>query len=138
MNYRVILDTNVIISLSLKKNPFTAIADLDEIIKTPNVTILYSEMIFKEYEEVLKRPKFGLDPLNIQAALEKIMYECVKVDDKVFEEELIDQKDQPFYFVCLSNADSYLITGNLKHFPKNARIVSPREFVEIFNRDRVE
>lgn len=138
MNYRVILDTNVIISLSLKKNPFTAIADLDEIIKTPNVTILYSEMIFKEYEEVLKRPKFGLDPLNVQAALEKIMYECVKVDDKVFEEELIDQKDQPFYFVCLSNADSYLITGNLKHFPKNARIVSPREFVEIFNRDRVE
>ncbi|MCQ2797642.1 MAG: putative toxin-antitoxin system toxin component, PIN family [Bacilli bacterium] len=138
MNYRVILDTNVIISLSLKKNPFTAIADLDEIIKTPNVTILYSEMIFKEYEEVLKRPKFGLDPLNIQTALEKIMHECVKVDDKVFEEELIDQKDQPFYFVCLSNADSYLITGNLKHFPKNARIVSPREFVEIFNRDQVE
>ena len=139
MNYKVIIDTSVIVSFALSRNNKSAIAELETIIKHPNVTVLYSEKIFQEYEDVLSRPKFGFDPLNVQFALNKIRFECLKVDDKEFEKEIVDPQDKPFYFLTLSVDDSYLVTGNLKHFPKNARIVSPREFVDIYyNKDSNE
>lgn len=33
--------------------------------------------------------------------------------------------------MALSKEDSFLVTGNLKHFPKKPFIVSPAEMVEI-------
>ena len=31
----------------------------------------------------------------------------------------------------MSREDSYLVTGNLKHFPKNGRVVSPADMLYI-------
>ena len=42
-------------------------------------------------------------------------------------------KDLPFYEVVLEKRDSdtYLVTGNIKHFPKDPFIVTPRELLDI-------
>ena len=52
---------------------------------------------------------------------------------KISEETFVDKDDVVFYEVALSREDSFLVTGNLKHFPKKPFIVSPAEMVEIIN-----
>lgn len=44
---------------------------------------------------------------------------------------VIDTKDLVFYEVALSSEDSYLVTGNIKHFPKEPFIVTPAEMIHI-------
>ena len=48
---------------------------------------------------------------------------------------LPDMKDVPFYEVVLEKRDDnpYLVTGNIKHFPKEPFIVTPRELLDILN-----
>ena len=45
-----------------------------------------------------------------------------------------DPKDIVFYEVALSKEDSYLVTGNTKHFPKNPIVVTPAELLTIIER----
>ena len=42
-----------------------------------------------------------------------------------------DEKDVVFYEVAMSREDSYLVTGNIRHFPVNTRVVTPNELLEI-------
>ena len=55
--------------------------------------------------------------------------ERTKVTDGVFP----DPKDLVFYEVALSKEDSFLVTGNLKHFPKKPFVVSPAEMIQIIH-----
>lgn len=38
-----------------------------------------------------------------------------------YDGEMPDEDDRVFYEVCLSKEDSFLLTGNLKHFPQNRK-----------------
>ncbi len=52
--------------------------------------------------------------------------------NRVKSEELFpDPKDAVFYEVALSKDDAYVVTGNLKHFPKSPIVVTPAEMLEI-------
>ena len=47
-----------------------------------------------------------------------------------------DPDDAVFYEIVMEarkNVDAYLVTGNLKHFPEEAFVVTPAEMVEIIN-----
>lgn len=48
-------------------------------------------------------------------------------------DEVIDPKDVVFYEVAMSKDNSYLVTGNTKHFPAIRRVVTPNEMLEILN-----
>lgn len=48
-----------------------------------------------------------------------------------FEGEMPDEKDRPFYEVSLSREDSFLVTGNLKHFPVTPQVITPAQMVSI-------
>ena len=45
--------------------------------------------------------------------------------------EFPDPKDVVFYEIGLSKEDSYLITGNIKHFPIRPFVVTPAEIVRV-------
>ena len=45
-----------------------------------------------------------------------------------------DPDDIVFYEVKMSVDDAYLITGNIKHFPKNPLVVTPLQMVEVLRR----
>lgn len=47
--------------------------------------------------------------------------------------EVIDPKDVVFYEVAMSKDNSYLVTGNTKHFPAVRIIVTTNEILEILN-----
>ena len=44
-------------------------------------------------------------------------------------------KDLPFYEVVVEKQEdaAYLVTGNIKHFPKKPFIVTAKEFLDILN-----
>ena len=50
------------------------------------------------------------------------------------EDSFIDLKDVVFYEVALSHEDSYLVTGNIKHFPKSPIVVTPAEMLAIMKK----
>lgn len=50
------------------------------------------------------------------------------------EETFPAPKDTVFYEVALSKEESYLITGNTKHFPKTPIVVTPTEMLEVLKK----
>ena len=41
-----------------------------------------------------------------------------------------------FYEVALSRDDAYVVTGNLKHFPKKPIVVTPAEMISILEKQK--
>ena len=46
-----------------------------------------------------------------------------------------DEDDRVFYEVSLSKEDSFLVTGNLKHFPKEPQVITAAEMMEILDNE---
>ena len=42
-----------------------------------------------------------------------------------------DPKDVVFYEVALAKESSFLVTGNIKHFPAKSFVVTPAEMIQI-------
>lgn len=60
----------------------------------------------------------------------------IQVDPNPSGTILPDMKDLPFYEVVMEKRDdnAYLVTGNIKHFPKEPFIVTARELLEILEK----
>lgn len=91
----------------------------------------------EEYREVLNRPKFHFPQGQIQNLLMALVKNGICAERLAGKEILPDPKDVVFYEVALSkrSENSYLITGNGKHFPAEPFIVTPNEMLEIIRRD---
>ena len=81
---------------------------------------------------MLRRPKFNFPERTVNATLEAIR-KGVRSDRLNSDEELPDPKDIVFYEDALSVEDSYLVTGNIKHFPKKPFVVTPAEMLQIIH-----
>ena len=84
-----------------------------------------------EYSDVLNRSKFKL-PSDLVASILKYIKQNGIYSEKIHTEEILpDPKDVVFYEVAISKEDSYLVTGNIKHFPSKPFVVTPAEMLEI-------
>lgn len=81
----------------------------------------------------MTRPKFGFPNTIIDETLEVIKRYGINSSRKESNEQLPDPKDIVFYEVALSVDDSYLVTGNTKHFPKKPFVVTPAEMLQIIH-----
>ncbi len=90
--------------------------------------------ILLEYDEVLRRPKFRIDPANVDILLEYIENVAEVYTTVPLARPLPDEDDNPFLEVALASGASFLISGNLKHFPRQHRqgvaVLSPKLFLE--------
>jgi putative PIN family toxin of toxin-antitoxin system len=124
-----VIDTNVIVSALITHNSAAATVEVFEHILSGDITPVYNEDILNEYDEVLHRPKFKLPHNDIRALLDYIETIGIQASRLKYDGEMPDEKDRPFYEVSLSRGDSYLVTGNLKHFPSTPKVVSPSEMI---------
>ena len=129
--YYAVIDTNVIVSAMLSSNPASNPAKVFHAVLNGRVIPLYNDEILDEYQKVLSRPKFPFKQTDISAIIQ--LFRKLGIDSyRVTADELFpDPKDIVFYEVALSHEDAYLVTGNLKHFPKQSRVVSPSEMVAL-------
>ena len=126
-----VIDTNVLISGFLTKNKFSPTIEVLNALTEGLIIPLYNMEILKEYHEVLRRKKFDLPEENINWILKLIM-SCGIPSERISSEiSFSDPKDIVFYEVAMSKDDAYIVTGNIKHFPKRPFVVTPAEMVEI-------
>ena len=94
---------------------------------------MYHEEILAEYEDVLHREKFGFDENDVRILIDRIVSSGIEVFPQPTGEILIDMDDLIFYEVAMEKRDddSYLVTGNLKHYPVKDFIVTPAEMMDI-------
>lgn len=132
MKYYAVIDTNVLVSAMLKWNSIPG--NVVQFAFNGTIIPLLHESIIKEYREVLSRPKFHLTEDIINGVIDEIERLGVYVDSEELDIELIDPKDRIFYEVVMEerkSEDAYLVTGNIKHFPVETYIVTPREMIDI-------
>lgn len=95
---------------------------------------ILNDQIWKEYVDVLARPKFRFDPRIVKVFLDEIKKRAVYSDTADIEDIITDPKDVVFYAVLMEKRkeeEAYLVTGNLKHFPVRTYVVTPREMLDI-------
>ena len=128
-----VIDTNVIVSALLGKNRKSSPSIVYEAVLDGTITPVYNEEILNEYRDVLsRRNKFPFEKEDVENLANLITQSGLKIErTKAFEEIFPDPKDIVFYEVTLSKDDAYLVTGNIKHFPKKPFVVTPAEMVAI-------
>ena len=130
----VVIDTNVLVSALITRNENSPTVQILHFLASGNIIPVYSDEIVKEYDEVLRREKFKLPEHVIINLLKDIMDNGLKVTELAeVSESMPDPKDIVFYAVTLSaqDKDSFLVTGNGRHFPEKPFVVTPAELVEI-------
>ncbi len=129
---RIVLDTNVLVSGLL--SPFGPPGEIVRLVSSGSVVLCVDARVMGEYEEVLLRPRFGFDPDSVAALLDYIDFRSEVAASEPLHTRLPDRDDEPFLEVALSCTADCLVTGNLGHFPHEARgnvtVLSPAEFVE--------
>ncbi len=132
MKFYVVIDTNVIVSSALK--PDSNPGFIYNLIQQGTIIPLINEKIVSEYTEVLSRSKFHLSISIVNKIVKGIVKYAISVDEEHIDIELPDEKDRVFYEVTMKSneeRDSMLVTGNIKHFPKESFIVTPKELLDI-------
>lgn len=133
MRVFAVIDTNVIVSALISKHSDSATVLVLESIFHDIVTPLYNDEILNEYNTVLRRSKFNFSENRIKTTLETIAAKGIHSERLNSGEILPDPKDMVFYEVALCKEDSFLVTGNIKHFPKKPFIVTPSEMLTIIS-----
>lgn len=136
MNFYAVIDTNVLVSAMLKENSVPR--KILDLVFAEKIIPFLDDKILAEYTEVISRPKFKNTQQSIDFFLNGMKTHGRFIDAKDFEDELPDPKDVIFYHVVMTareEVDAYLVTGNLKHFPIKLFVVTPREMLDIIERD---
>jgi uncharacterized protein len=127
---RLVIDTNVVISAALKPEGLQRTAFL--LVITKPARLYVSQPILDEYAEVLSRPE-----LKIRKGLRRQLLQLIRNRGNLVVPsrrlEVSDDPDDDRFLECADAARAdYLVTGNLRHFPrfwKKTKIITPREFI---------
>ena len=130
-----VIDTNIFVSALITHNSNASTARVLESLFLLRITPLYNEDIIKEYDEVLHRAKFNLSDDQINTVIELVKLNGIDSSRFPYAGEMPDEDDRVFYEVCLSKEDSFLVTGNLKHFLKEPQVITAAEMMEILDNE---
>ena len=133
--FKAVYDTNIIVSAVLHKDRLPA--SLLSLALEGKVRLFVSEELLREYEGILKRPKFKLGEKEVENLMKLIREKAVKVKptEKItkIKKDLADNR----VLECALEAQvDFIVTGNKKHFPfekfHRAKVVNPQEFATYF------
>ena len=130
MGIKAVIDTNVLVSSFISKNPNSPTVRIIKAITEGIFTPVYSNDILSEYEEVLGRGHFKLDPSAISILIQRIKEIGEAVSPIDSGEDFPDPDDKVFFCTALAG-DAKLVTGNIKHYPPAELVVTPAQFCEI-------
>lgn len=129
-----VIDTNVLVSALITHTPEAATAKVVRLMFEHRFVPMYDANIIAEYEEVLHRVKFKIQPEVVDALISYIIEHGVEASRASFAEIMPDEDDRVFYEIALGNEDSFLVTGNLKHYPTSPRVITPAEFLGLVSK----
>lgn len=129
---RLVVDTNVLVTAALKPVSLQRTVFLIAITKPARLYV--SPPILAEYADVLARRELRIRRgLRLQL-LQLIENRSTMIVPRYTLSVASDPDDNRFIECADAARADYLVTGNLKHFPKfwkGTKIISPREFIEM-------
>lgn len=128
--YYAVFDTNVLVSALLTKRVDSPTIQLLDCVFDGRIVLLYNDAIIREYEDVLHRKHFAF-PEERVAQLIALVKTGLHLEPTECDEIFLDEDDKVFYEVALSKNEGYVVTGNVKHFPKSPIVVTPAEMMRI-------
>jgi putative PIN family toxin of toxin-antitoxin system len=129
---RLVIDTNVIVSAALKPAGLQRTVLLLAITKPARWYV--SRPILEEYSEVLARPELKIRKGLRQQLLQLIKNHSYTVTPTRRVEVAGDPDDNRFLECADAARADFLVTGNLRHFPrfwKKTKIITTREFISL-------
>jgi len=129
---RVVIDTNILVSALLQ--PEGRPAAVLMLVLSGEVQLCVSDPVFAEYDEVIRRPRFKRSRAVIEKTLQSVRKLGHWVKPTVRVEECTDPDDNIFLECAQAGEADYLVTGNLRHFPKRwkkTKVISARELIEL-------
>lgn len=129
---RIILDTNIWISFLISKN----FPELDGLIKTGKMVLIFSNELIEEFIEVVNRPKFKhyFTTKDIEKLLKTFdqFAELIEVTSQL--KLCRDEKDNFLLDLAVDGSADYLITGDkdllILERIKKTQILTYQEFLE--------
>ena len=135
MKCYAVIDTNVLVSALLKWDSIPG--QVVQQTYAHEIIPVFNDSILQEYEEVLSREKFHFPKETVEFLLSRLK---AIGENMTTVESLVgnfpDPKDVVFFEVTMEkkkNDDAFLVTGNLKHFPKHSKVVTPAEMLRILD-----
>ena len=129
MAIKVVLDTNILVSALInEKGKPRKILNL---FYDKEILVYYSDDIIEEYKEVLSRKELGINPEKVGKVINAIRKIGLRVEPLQSNFEMPDESDRIFYDTAQLTS-SWLITGNVKHYPDENFIITVSDFCEKF------
>jgi putative PIN family toxin of toxin-antitoxin system len=129
---RLVVDTNIVVSAALRPDGLQRTVLLLAIIKPARLYV--SNAILTEYRDVLSRPEFQIRKGLRQQLLDLIGKRAHFVYPVRAIQVANDPEDDKFIECADAARADYLVTGNVRHFPKfwkNTKVVTSREFLSL-------
>lgn len=137
MRRYAVIDTNVLVSAMLK---WTSVpGNIMEFAFSGVIIPILNERIVTEYREVLMREKFHFAREIVDDVIQALEEQGEYIDTDNMDYELPDPKDVVFYAIVMEKRkeeDTYLVTGNIKHFPHVSYVVTPKEMLDILLKEK--
>ena len=92
------------------------------------------------YRDVLYRKKFGFDHEMVRILIEELERRGQLIKPLSSGESFSDPDDAIFYDTMLAKASAvncFLVTGNIRHFPKNPLVLTPRLMVDLLEKTEI-
>ena len=128
---KAVVDTNVLVSALINTNGTPA--KVLSLTVNGKIKLLYDNRIIFEYIDVLSRKEFGFNAEIVNSLIDFFRHEGEFTYTTHINVKLNDETDKKFYEVYKAGEAHYLITGNIKHFPKEKNIITPGNFLEIYD-----
>jgi putative PIN family toxin of toxin-antitoxin system len=129
---RLVVDTNIVVSAALKPDGLQRTVILLAITKPARLYV--STAILAEYRDVLSRPELQIRKGLRHQLLQIIKRRACYVTPARRLQVTSDPGDNIFLECADAARADYLVTGNMRHFPrfwKKTKIITSREFVSL-------
>ena len=132
ISLRLVLDTNIVVSAALKPEGLQRTVVLLALTKPARLYV--SAPILEEYRAVLARPEFRIRK-GLRRQLQQLIETNSYLVSPVRRLQVTADRDDNMFVECADVAGAdYLVTGNVRHFPrywKRTKIITSREFLSL-------
>jgi uncharacterized protein len=130
ISLRLVVDTNIVVSAALKPDGLQRTVLLLAITKPARPYI--SKAILTEYSEVLARPELQIRK-GLQRQLLDLLRKRAHFVTPAWTLQMTGDPEDNMFLECADAARAdYLVTGNVRHFPrfwKKTKVITSREFL---------
>lgn len=130
-----VIDTNVLISSLITSDERSPTIAVMNAIRNGRIIPVYSDYLLEEYKEVLSREKFHVEQIISDLLIRLFTDNGIHFEPNDEHVIMPDLDDIPIYLIAMQtrDLDSYLVTGNARHFPDVDYVVTPRKMMKMLD-----